>query len=190
MKVNIKDQLPKYLVRQLTTKCCIQECEKLGPSVFGATVILKQFGIHKCSHEEGTKPAMKCLKAMVGNRNENRYFIATQDPELREKCRKIPGTPLLYLHSSAPTLERPSEMSENQAQNTVEARMTGEQKRLENLKRQMGLFEENKIRKKKRKTGKNPLSCLKSKKKFTTKDTKESVNQVKQTTEGKQKTKR
>ena len=62
---------------------------------------------------------------MVGNRNENRYFIATQDPELREKCRKVPGTPLLYLHSSAPTLERPSEMSENQAQNTVEARMTG-----------------------------------------------------------------
>ena len=57
----------------------------------------------------------------------------------------------------------------------------------------MGLFEENKIRKKMRKTGKNPLSCLKSKKKFTTKDTKESVNQVKQTTEdseNKQKTKR
>ena len=62
---------------------------------------------------------------MVGTVNENRYFIATQDPELREKCRKVPGTPLLYLHSSAPTLERPSEMSENQAQNTVEARMTG-----------------------------------------------------------------
>ena len=62
---------------------------------------------------------------MVGTANENRYFVATQDPELREKCRKVPGTPILYLHSSAPTLERPSEMSENQAQNTVEARMTG-----------------------------------------------------------------
>ena len=64
MKVNIKDQLPKYLgeVKLLTTKCCIQECEKLGPSIFGATVILKQFGIHKCTHEEDTKPAMKCLK--------------------------------------------------------------------------------------------------------------------------------
>merc|ERR1712008_546828 len=192
MKVNIKDQLPKYLgeVKLLTTKCCIQECEKLGPSIFGATVILKQFGIHKCSHEEGTKPAMKCLKAMVGTANENRYFVATQDPELREKCRKVPGTPILYLHSSAPTLERPSEMIENQAQNTVEARMTGEQKRLENLKRQMGLFEENKIRKKKKKYGnKNPLSCLKSKKK----SSKEPVNKVGETktdSEGKQKTKR
>ena len=70
-------------------------------------------------------------------------------------------------------------MSENQAQTTVEARMSGEQKRIENLKRQAGLFEENKIRKKKQKTGKNPLSWLKSKKKSTTKETKESVNQVK-----------
>ena len=106
MKVNIKDQLPKYLgeVKLLTTKCCIQECEKLGPQVFGATVILKQFGIHKCKNEDCTKPATKCLKAMVGTKNENRYFIATQDPELREKCRKVPGTPILYLHSSAPTL--------------------------------------------------------------------------------------
>ena len=91
-------------VKLLTTKCCIQECEKLGPQVFGATVILKQFGIHKCKNEDCTKPATKCLKAMVGTKNENRYFIATQDPELREKCRKVPGTPVLYLHSSAPTL--------------------------------------------------------------------------------------
>ena len=91
-------------VKLLTTKCCIQECEKLGPQVFGATVILKQFGIHKCKNEDCTKPATKCLKSMVGTKNENRYFIATQDPELREKCRKVPGTPILYLHSSAPTL--------------------------------------------------------------------------------------
>jgi len=193
-KVNIKDQLPKYLgeVKLLTTKCCIQECEKLGPQVFGATVILKQFGIHKCKNEDCTKPATKCLKAMVGTKNENRYFIATQDPELREKCRKVPGTPILYLHSSAPTLERPSEMSENQAQTTVEARMSGEQKRIENLKRQAGLFEENKIRKKKRKTGnKNPLSCLKSKKKpWGSKETVNKGGETKTDSEGKQKTKR
>ena len=132
MKVNIKDQLPKYLgeVKLLTTKCCIEECEKLGPSLFGATVILKQFGIHKCAHSEESKPAMKCLKNMVGTDNKNRYFIATQDPELREKCRKVPGTPILYLHHSAPILEKPSDMSENQAQNTVEARMTGKERKI------------------------------------------------------------
>ena len=42
----------------------------------------------------------------------------------------------------------------------------GEQKRIENLKRQMGLLQENKMKKKKKKGGNpNPLSCLKSKKK-------------------------
>ena len=89
-------------------------------------------------------------------------------------------------------LERPSEMSENQAQTTVEARMSGEQKRIENLKRQAGLFEENKIRKKKRKTGnKNPLSCLKSKKKpWGSKETVNKGGETKTDSEGKQKTKR
>ena len=59
MKVNIRDQLPKYLgeVKLLTTKCCIMECEKLGSEVFGASVILKQFGIHKCGHDS----EVKCL---------------------------------------------------------------------------------------------------------------------------------
>ena len=68
MKVNIRDQLPKYLgeVKLLTTKCCIMECEKLGSDVFGATKILKQFGIHKCGHDQESKPAYKCLKSMLG----------------------------------------------------------------------------------------------------------------------------
>jgi len=35
MKINIRDQLPKYLgeVKLLTTKCCILEAEKLGPGM-------------------------------------------------------------------------------------------------------------------------------------------------------------
>ena len=33
MKINFRDQLPKYLgeTKLLTTKCCILEVEKLGP---------------------------------------------------------------------------------------------------------------------------------------------------------------
>jgi hypothetical protein len=40
-----------------------------------------------------------------------RYIIATQDRELRAAARRIPGTPLLYLHQKAPTLEQPSAAS-------------------------------------------------------------------------------
>lgn len=124
MKVNIREQLPKYLgeVKLLTTKCCILESEKLGSPLFGATLILKQFAVHKCGHDQEAKPAMKCLKSMLGTNNPGRYFIVTQDPDLREKCRKIPGTPILYLHHSAPVLEKPSNMSENFANETIEKR--------------------------------------------------------------------
>ena len=86
MKVNIKEQLPKYLgeVKLLTTKCCIQECEKIGSELFGATMILKQFSVHKCLKcGDEFRPAMKCLKSMVSDGNKNRYFIASQDPELK-----------------------------------------------------------------------------------------------------------
>ena len=49
-----------------------------------------------------------------------RYFVATQDAELRARARKIAGTPILYLHHCAPTLEKPSEMSSDTAEADLE----------------------------------------------------------------------
>ena len=74
MKVNIREQMPKYLgdVKLLTTKCCILEAERLGPTLYGATTILKQFSVHKCGHDDDPKPAAKCLKSMIGTENPNR----------------------------------------------------------------------------------------------------------------------
>jgi U3 small nucleolar RNA-associated protein 23 len=112
----------------------MEKLERLEPKVFGAGLILKQFAVHKCDHDKEPKPAMKCLKSMLGTDNpnryvytvgfagsgstsgfSNRYFIVSQDAALRERARKVPGTPVLYLHRSAPTLEKPSEMSETSA---------------------------------------------------------------------------
>jgi U3 small nucleolar RNA-associated protein 23 len=75
MKINIRDQLPKYLgeVKLLTTKCCILEVEKLGPNVSGAAMILKQFPVHKCGHEDAPKPAFKCLRSMLKENNPQRF---------------------------------------------------------------------------------------------------------------------
>ena len=70
MKVNIKDQLPKYLgdVKLLTTQCCILEAEKLGPDLFGALLILKQFPIHKCGHPtDDPRPAAKYTMKSVSD---------------------------------------------------------------------------------------------------------------------------
>ena len=102
---------------------------------------------------------------MLGDKNTNRYFIATQDSELRNKCRKVPGTPVMYLHHCAPVLEKPSNMSETFINEVIDERMklSSEQKRIENLKRQAGLIEEIKPKKKRKSKNPNPLSCLKKK---------------------------
>ncbi len=55
----------------------------------------------------------------------DRYLVATQDQSLREKARRVPGTPVLYLHRSAPTLENPSEMSADVASHDASHRCEG-----------------------------------------------------------------
>ena len=171
MQINIKDQMPKYIgqeVKLLTTKCAIIETEKLGPELFGATKILKQFHLHKCGHEDEPQPALKCLRSMVSEGNPQRYFIVTQDSYLREKVRKIPGTPVLYLHHKALTLEKPSDISNMSVDNKTQEKVgisEYQAKMIKHLKEQAGLVEINTTkRKKKKKGGPNPLSCLKKKK--------------------------
>ena len=82
---------------------------------------------------------------------------------MREKARKIPGTPVLYLHDCTPTLEQPSEASVKYAEETVRKKIEESQdmKRLKASKAE----DDPKTRKRKRAGNPNPLSCLKSKKK-------------------------
>ena len=179
----IKEQMPKYIgqeVKILTTKCAIVETEKLGPELFGASKILKQFAIHKCGHEEEPVPALKCLRSMVKEENSQRYFIVTQDSYLREKVRKIPGTPVLYLHHKALTLEKPSEKSNLSVDNQTQEKVginEYQAKMIAQLKSQAGISDDNGIkRRKKKKGGPNPLSCLKKKKKPLAQDHLKHVN--------------
>ena len=63
----------------------MEKLERLEPKVFGAGLILKQFAVHKCDHDKEPKPAMKCLKSMLGTDNPNRYvytvgFVAVAAP--------------------------------------------------------------------------------------------------------------
>ena len=183
MQINIKEQMPKYIgqeVKILTTKCAIAETEKLGPELFGATKVLKQFAIHKCGHEEDPQPALKCLRSMVKEENSQRYFIVTQDAYLREKVRKIPGTPVMYLHHKALTLEKPSEKSSLSVENKTQEKVginEYQAKMIAQLKQKAGIFEENvKKRRRKKNGGPNPLSCLKKKNKAPAHDPLKNVN--------------
>ncbi|XP_034172471.1 rRNA-processing protein UTP23 homolog [Osmia lignaria lignaria] len=174
-KFNIQDQLSKYFqseMKLLTTPCIILETEKLGSfskAVSGAMQIVKQYPIHKCGHEKNPITGIKCLQTMVKRNNESRYIVATQDRELQDILRKVPGVPILYLHGKAPTLEAPSQANREYAENShKELGMTAwEKQNMKTLKEAAGMTEQTEIRlkKKKRKGGPNPLSCLKKKKK-------------------------
>ena len=166
--------MPKYLdgeVKLLTTPCVVIETETLGHTVFGAMIIIKQFAIHQCGHTGKPVPGSLCLKSMLGTKNPSRYFIATQDRELQAVAREIPGTPLIYLHQKAPTLEHPSTASEHVAHIGMQEKFRVSEdagKILTTLKKQkLGITEINneERRKKKKIKGPNPLSCKKKQKK-------------------------
>jgi Fcf1 len=49
----------------------------IGPAVFGAMLIAKQFPLHKCGHDSNPLTGSKCLLSMV-RKKENRFgFIVT-----------------------------------------------------------------------------------------------------------------
>ncbi|KYM88667.1 rRNA-processing protein UTP23 like protein [Atta colombica] len=173
-KFNIQEQLAKYFqseTKLLTTACIISETEKLGifsPAVNGATQIVKQYVIHRCGHEKKSINGSKCFLSMIGKDNSARYIVATQDRELQDKLRIIPGVPLVYLHGKVPTLASPSEASRKHAEAMQKGlgMSTWEKENIKILRKQAGLEEkETKLKKKKKKGGPNPLSCLKKKKK-------------------------
>lgn len=182
-KFNIREQTPKYLdgdVKLLTTQCAIQETANLGHNVYGALVIIKQFATHRCGHNDKPVPGSVCLESMLGVNNPNRYIIATQDKELQAVARRIPGTPLLYLHQKAPTLEQPSAASSRMARiNSNEKFVVSkiDKDTLNVLKeKKFGVTEpEEEKTKKRKKGGPNPLSCKKKKKEIKSTVWKESV---------------
>lgn len=172
-KVNIRDQIPKYFnneVKLLTTPCIIIETEKLGPNLYGAMLIAKQFAIHHCGHEKNPVTGSECFRAMVGESNPNRYIVATQDKGLHKELRKIVASPILYLCHKAPTLENPSEVTKEAAAKIMSSRFSvncNQKEILQDLKvKTFGPEKEKKIKKRKKKQP-NPLSCLKKKKKAT-----------------------
>jgi U3 small nucleolar RNA-associated protein 23 len=52
----------------------------------------------------------------TGEDNSHHYFVASQDPELRGRLRGLPGVPLLHIIINTMVLEKPSESTQDRAQ--------------------------------------------------------------------------
>lgn len=169
-KVNIRDQMPKYLgdeVKLCTTVCAVTETESLGPQLYGAMLVIKQFPVRRCGHEKQPITAANCFHSMVRKRNEDHYMVATQDHDLSDRLRALAGVPLLYL-CNAITLEKPSEKSEKKGMEALQAQSQAPERQMEvvkQLKKKENLVEEAPVKRKRKKPGgPNPLSCKKPKK--------------------------
>ena len=175
-QVNIQDQLPRYLKGQcklLTTACVIEETKRLGKAVHGAYLIVSQFPIHNCGHEEPVS-ASRCLSSfLIDSRNKDHYIVATQDHLLRTKLAKQVVCPLLKLANNTVCLEKPPDKVAGKVKRThhylANKLKDNERDELLRLKLEENLITEEKgveVKKKKKKgpKGPNPLSCKKSKK--------------------------
>nr|AEE61660.1 unknown [Dendroctonus ponderosae] len=168
-KINVANDVPKYLqseVKLITTPCAIMETENLGPKLNGALAILKNYVVHKCGHERRPVTGSACIGSMVSGENSSHYIVCTQDRDLQEKLRNLPGVPLLYLHTKTPVLEQPCEVSLQRAQEKASVVNCTELEKVHKMKEQAGLAVQEEVKPKRRKKkGPNPMSCKKKQRK-------------------------
>lgn len=105
-----KDLIARLLgepVKCYTTPCVQHELKKMGKEVAGARLLLKRYPLHKCGHEERCSAA-ECLLAQLGTKNEEHFFVATQDRRLQRQCMAVAGGAVLYASVNGVHLEAPS----------------------------------------------------------------------------------
>lgn len=185
-KINLREQMAKYLnaeVQLHVTRCVLNELEKLGPVVYGALHICKQFSVQSCPHQP-VRTASECIKHM-GRRmkHEATYFIATQDASLTEALKQIPGVPILFIKYNAILIDKPSQATIEEMEKPKD-----ELQHVKELKKVV--FGHNEIQKRKRKgpKGPNPLSVKRKKRKKT--DVVREINLDARTASGKRRRRR
>jgi U3 small nucleolar RNA-associated protein 23 len=122
---------------------------------------------------EGKGTPAEQILALIGESNEKGYLVATQDENLRQKLRAVPGCPVIYVSRTVLVLEPPSGQSKKafermELEKTVEGFAGGNEKAVvdEILKREReeAAQLQPKMRIKKKARAPNPLSCMKKKK--------------------------
>ncbi|KAK3675657.1 hypothetical protein LTR78_004298 [Recurvomyces mirabilis] len=113
-------------IKPMITQCCIRhlydipttnDIERRQKDEY--IEVAKQAERRRCGHHELEEPlsALECLESVVdpkgSNTNKNRYVVATQELEVRQRLRKVAGVPLIYINKSVMILEPMAIKSEN-----------------------------------------------------------------------------
>ncbi|KAI8887799.1 Fcf1-domain-containing protein, partial [Backusella circina FSU 941] len=106
-KIYIKDELPNLMhgtTKPLVTECTLQDLKAKGPDFTSAYILAKKFEVCRCKHKEPIS-SYECIRSLIGEENPKHYCVATQNPKLKDRMRKIPGVPILYVKQNTLGLE-------------------------------------------------------------------------------------
>ncbi|KAE9446052.1 hypothetical protein C3L33_22028, partial [Rhododendron williamsianum] len=74
-------------VKVFTTRCVLAELKSLGESYSESLKAAGELITARCDHEK-RKSAVACMMEVVGEKNPEHFFLATQDADLREKLQE------------------------------------------------------------------------------------------------------
>lgn len=183
MKVDIHERLPKFLqvksheVQYYIPRAALDELELLGDAMRPAFEVAQSFtvvdadGAVKSAVDGAPVDVSTVIRSIIGDRNDRKFLVATQEVELRKALRDIPGVPLMYLNRSVLVFEDISRATLAIVRQEEKAKMSkldvNEKRKLDHAAVD-GLDNEEAMeqqRLKKKAKGPNPLSMKKSTKK-------------------------
>uniref|UniRef100_A0A5B6YH54 UTP23 sensor motif region domain-containing protein n=1 Tax=Davidia involucrata TaxID=16924 RepID=A0A5B6YH54_DAVIN len=130
-------------VKVFTTRCVLAELKSLGDSYTESLKAAHSLMTARCDHEK-RKSAVACIMEIIGEKNPEHFFVATQDADLRKKFQEIPGVPVIFGLRNALFLERPSAFQHDFVKSAEEERshMTELECKMLNMKRNNKLVTE------------------------------------------------
>ncbi|KAJ1386395.1 rRNA-processing protein Fcf1/Utp23 [Sesbania bispinosa] len=109
-------------VKLYTTRCVLAELKRLGSSYSEALEAAHKLIIARCEHDKCVS-AEACIMEVVGEKNSEHFFVASQDTDLRKKLQEVPGVPLIFGLRNALFLESPSAFQREYVKTSEERRL-------------------------------------------------------------------
>ncbi|KAH1211695.1 rRNA-processing protein UTP23 [Glycine max] len=114
-------------IKLYTTRCVLAELKRLGSSYSEALEAAHKLIVARCEHEK-CKSADACIMEVVGEKNSEHFFVASQDTDLRKQLQEVPGVPLIFGLRNALFLESPSAFQREYVKTSEEGRLHMTQK--------------------------------------------------------------
>ncbi|KAF5094753.1 hypothetical protein D0Z03_001999 [Geotrichum reessii] len=121
IKLNLAAALERTIqapVKPMITQCCMEALYRSKNE--DAIALAKHFERRRCGHrdltqeDKGVKKPHDCMwnVVVVDNQNKHRYVVASQKDKLRQRLRRVPAVPLLYVNRSVMIMEPMSNVTE------------------------------------------------------------------------------